>query len=76
MRIEWSSEAEATLLTMPPSDAETVFDAVELTALTGRGFVRDMLDGAGTHALYVGNYIAFFVRDAKVVRVLRVRARR
>jgi hypothetical protein len=60
---------------MSPADAEIVFDAVELLATTGRGFVRDMLDGSGTLALYVGSHIALFERSADVMRVLKVRRR-
>ncbi len=60
---------------MSPSDADLIFDAVGLPAATGRGFVRDMRDDAGTLALYVGRHIAFFERDADSIRVLQLRTR-
>lgn len=75
-RVVWSDEAERFLLAAPVRDAEEILDAVERMSLAGRGFVRNMLDGAGTLGLYVGRYVVLFVIDgAGVIQVRRVRAR-
>lgn len=74
--ILWSAEAERFLLQLPGDEAESILAATERMATGGRGFVRNMLDKAGTRALYVGHYtVLFVVDDASVVRVLRVRRR-
>ena len=50
-RVVWSAAAEGALLQMPTDEARAVLDAVEELETSGRGFVRDMLDGDGTHGL-------------------------
>jgi hypothetical protein len=75
-RVVWSDEAELFLLSAPIRDAEEILDAVERMASSGRGFVRNMLDGAGTLCLYVGRHIVLFVIDEEgTIQVRRVRAR-
>lgn len=75
-RIVWSDEAEMFLLAAPVNEGEEILAAVEEMAATGRGFVRQMLDGAGTLGLYVGMYVVLFVvRDEDVIEIRRVRKR-
>jgi hypothetical protein len=62
-RIVWSDEAERVLIQIPPNEAEAILDATEQVAATGRGFVRNMLDGFGTLGLYVGGYVVLFLVD-------------
>lgn len=68
----WSAEAERDLLTMTPSSAELVIDAVENFAETGRGFLRVLVDGSGEYRLYVDRTYALLELDQEVVRVFRV----
>jgi hypothetical protein len=75
-QVVWSAEAELFLFSAPLVDAEEILDSVERMAATGRGFVRNMLDGAGTLALYVGRYVVLFVvDDAGTIQVRKVRLR-
>jgi hypothetical protein len=75
--VVWSDEAERFLLSLPGADAEKILRAVEQMAATGRGFIRDMLDGAGTWGLNLDRYVALFVIDGQgALQVRRVRARR
>lgn len=72
----WSDEAERTLLELPAGEADQIFAAVERMAATGRGFVRNMLDGSNTLGLYVGRQIVLFSRDPdRTIRVLKLKAR-
>lgn len=74
--IHWSAESERFLLALAPDDADEILDAVERFASTGRGFVRNMLDGHGTFGLYLERYLVLFFRDEDLaLRVLRVRRR-
>ncbi len=75
--IEWSAESERFLLALDVDDAEMLLDEVERFTKSGRGFVRQMLDGYGTFGLYVSSYVVLFVRDAGGdIQVLSIRHRR
>ena len=71
----WTSDAERDLLAMPPSEAERVLDEVESFATTGRGFVRQMLDGSYYQRLYVERYYIVFDFDGVELTVHSVRPR-
>jgi len=74
--IEWSADSERFLLALDVDDAEMLLDAMERFTTSGRGFVRQMLDGHGTFGLYVSNYVVLFVRDAVGdIQVLSIRRR-
>lgn len=71
--VEWSKEAESFLLAAPVRDAEEILASVERMARTGRGFVRNMLDGSDTLALYLRAHVVYFVvGDSGRIHVLRV----
>lgn len=73
----WTADAERFLLELDIATAERILEAVERMARTGRGFVRDMLDGRGTRGLYVGEFVVLFViAGSEVVRIQSVQSRR
>lgn len=73
---DWSDQAEAILIALPPSDAERILRAVDDLERTRRGFVIDPRDQSGGLHLYVGRYVVVFIRDGQAVSVVDILRRR